>query len=353
MIAIIKSRNRGASNLLRERVFEELIRHNGLEFSYLDVSEHRFWDRAKQADYFLFAWTHERGEPEVAHTVIPLVENQLGISCYPNVNTCWHYNDKIRQAHLMTLSGYPAVPTKVFHEQGAALEWVDSASFPLVFKLSTGAGSSSVGLVNSAARAKALVRKMFSGGISEGKLPWGLGHVALETYARKVRKRLGRVRRQLVGEWSQPKVAADVRHANYALFQDYLAGNEFDTRITVVGGRAFAYRRFNRPGDFRASGSGLLDHDVEAIDLRCVEIALRISRELKFQSMAYDFLFDGKGEPRVCEISYVYRGDFVYQCPGHWDEKMEWHAGHYWPEYFILMDLLGAQNLRQPESLIP
>lgn len=31
-----------------------------------------------------------------------------------------------------------------------------------------------------------------------------------------------------------------------------------DTRVTVIGHCAFGYRRYNRPGDFRASGSGRL-----------------------------------------------------------------------------------------------
>src|SRR6185503_17089802 len=48
-------------------------------------------------------------------------------------------------------------------------------------------------------------------------------------------------------------------NTGYILLQEFLSNNKFDTRVTVIGNRAFAYRRFNRPNDFRASGSGNFD----------------------------------------------------------------------------------------------
>ena len=73
---------------------------------------------------------------------------------------------------------------------------------------------------------------------------------------------------------------------NYVLFQRFLPDNEFDTRITVIGDRAFGFRRMTRKSDFRASGSGIIDYDIGKIDLRCVDIAFRVSQQLGFQSMA-------------------------------------------------------------------
>ena len=119
--------------------------------------------------------------------------------------------------------------------------------------------------------------------------------------------------------------------------------------MTVIGERAFAFRRMVRPGDFRASGSGRIDYDTSKIDPRCVEIAHRMSTELGFQSMAYDFLFTPEGEPQFCEISYTYLSRTVFDCPGYWDRQMEWHSGHLWPEYCHLVDCLGRPDLKAPE----
>ena len=132
---------------------------------------------------------------------------------------------------------------------------------------------------------------------------------------------------------------------NYVLFQRYLPNNTFDNLVNVVGNKAFACRRFVRKNDFRASGSGNWDLDRNNIDLRFVELALKISKELKFQSMAYDFLYDEKGEPKLCEISYTYPDD---PETGYWDEKLQWHDFKFLPPYFHLKETLNLYNLEQP-----
>ena len=65
--------------------------------------------------------------------------------------------------------------------------------------------------------------------------------------------------------------------------------------------------------------------------------------------MAYDFLFDENNNPQFCEISYTYSDTAIFNCPGYWDSNINWHEGHYWPQYFQLMDALNLHDLRQPE----
>ena len=141
-----------------------------------------------------------------------------------------------------------------------------------------------------------------------------------------------------------------LRHKNYVYFQRFVAGNEWDTRVTTAGNRAHAFRRFNRPNDFRASGSNRWDIDPEKIDLRMVRIALEISKYFGFQAMAYDFIYDEQKKPKIVEMSYLYGGagypDFMN---GYWDANMNWHAGRYWPQYFELIDLLNIPDLKLPE----
>ena len=121
-----------------------------------------------------------------------------------------------------------------------------------------------------------------------------------------------------------------------------MPGNDFDTRVTVIGDRAFGAMRRNRPNDFRASGSGDCLFDSAKVDRRCVEIAFQVTDKLKTQSMAVDFLVDARGAPKICEISYCSVASPVYDCPGYWDRDFHWHAGHFWPQDLILEDVLGA-----------
>lgn len=138
------------------------------------------------------------------------------------------------------------------------------------------------------------------------------------------------------------------REKNCVLFQKFLPNNEYDTRVTIIGNRAFAFRRFNRKNDFRSSGSGLIDYELNKVDIVFIQLAFNISMKLCFQSMAYDFLWDENHNPALCEISYTYVDEAVYKCPGYWDVDLNWHEGNFWPQYFHLVDLLHMPELKQP-----
>ena len=78
--------------------------------------------------------------------------------------------------------------------------------------------------------------------------------------------------------------------------------------------------------------------------MRCVEIAFSVTRKLEAQSMAFDFVFDEEGEPKIVEVSYCYVSNLVHQCSGYWDSKMNWNEGNLWPEDAILADVLNQIN---------
>lgn len=128
----------------------------------------------------------------------------------------------------------------------------------------------------------------------------------------------------------------------YFYVQEYLPGNEFDTRVTIIGDRAFAFRRFVRPNDFRASGSGCIDYDPTSIDERCIQIAFESSKKVGSQCLAYDFVQGPDDSPVVIEVCYGFVAQAVFNCPGHWDSQMEFHIGQMWPQDAILLDLTNT-----------
>jgi hypothetical protein len=138
-------------------------------------------------------------------------------------------------------------------------------------------------------------------------------------------------------------------HQHYVLFQRYLPDNRYDMRIVTYGDRAFGYRRFQRPGDFRASGSQIKDLNPKNIDPECVKLSQKISKDFGFQCMAYDFFYGANGEPRILEICYTLPELAIVNLPGYWDGDLKWHAGNFWPQYFHLRDLLERPDLEQPE----
>jgi len=143
------------------------------------------------------------------------------------------------------------------------------------------------------------------------------------------------------------------RQRDYIYFQEFLPGNAFDTRITVVGNRAFGFQRANRPNDFRASGSGKLVYDPAKVDKRCLAVAFEVADRIKSHSVAFDFLFSPQGHPMIGEISYCYMPQAIHACPGHWDSSLRWHEGHVWPQDAILDDLLLSVTQSRGNGLPP
>ena len=123
--------------------------------------------------------------------------------------------------------------------------------------------------------------------------------------------------------------------------------------MTVIGNRAFAFRRFNRPGDFRASGSGRIDWDPQQIDEEAVRLAFRVARRLQTQSLAVDLLQQG-GRKLLTEISYTYASWAVRDCPGHWvlqgdadaGVPLSWIEGGMHPEDAIFDDFVARLQSR-------
>lgn len=330
------------------RIYLNILKHNNVPFVELDCSSPNFWEELKNVDFFIYKWGHDHQSHQKALSILPVIENQLKIKCFPNYNTCWHYDDKIKQYYLLKEKGFPVIDSFVFWEKKPALEWLNGwTEFPLVVKLTKGAGSINVKQIKSKPEAKRIIKKMFGKGVLQDSI--SLSHV-LKTLNYDLKKIFRYYAINFRNNYFQKeKKQFWHRHKNYVYFQRFLPDNLWDTRVTTAGVRAHAFRRFVRPGDFRASGSNRWDINPSHIDLEMIKIALKISKELGFQAMAYDFIYDEQKKPRIVEMSYLYGGagypDFMN---GYWDENLNWHEGRFWPQYFELIDLLGIEELQLP-----
>jgi hypothetical protein len=296
-------------------------------------------DQVRGCDGFMWRWAHFGGMYQIARRLIPVLEGQLRLAVYPDQNTCWHYDDKAAQAFLLPGAGIPVPRTWVWFDYPSAREWISTASYPLVLKLAEGAASTNVVLVRSPQEAEVWLNRLFRSGL--GTLQW-------KPWSWRKRLRAA-AKCMLIGH---PPAHPWPLHRNYALFQEFLSGNDHDTRVTVIGDRAFAFRRFNRVNDFRASGSGLLDYDAAAVAPDFVRLAFLVARRLKTQSCAIDGLWKER-QAVVGEISYTYVSSAVHECPGHWELQgepetgtLQWVPGQMWPEEAQIADFLQRLERR-------
>jgi len=339
MLVGIHKDSYGKFNKFLER-YEKILDYNNIDHIRLESSQLDFWEKVRTLDLFIFRWGVSDSSHQIADSIIPIIEKELRIKCLPDYITSWPYEDKIKEYYLLKQHGFPIIDTYIFWDKIVALTWLETAKFPMVFKLKRGAGSKNVILVKNKKQAKRIVNKMFGSGIC----PRNIYRHKFDLM-KEIRHLGGNIFRKYRGQdvsslWQKQK--------NYVLFQKFLPNNKYDTRITVIGDRAFGFRRFNREDDFCASGSGKIDYDVEKVDKRCIEIAFSVSEEMHFQTMAYDFLFTPDGKPQFSEISYTYLDAAIYNCPGYWNSNLNWHDGHFWPQYCQLKDALNLPDLKQP-----
>lgn len=251
-----------------------------------------------------------------------------GVKCFPNSQTCWHFDNKVWEKYLLEAVKAPLVPSYVFYSKKDALEWANKTLFPKVFKLKGGAGASNVRLARTQKEAEQLIKRCFGKGFSQYRWQEHLYENWRKYKEKKVPLR--NVLRPLyyaIKPWPTEFSHYHQKEIGYAYFQDFIPNNNFDVRVCVVGKKAFALKRMTRKNDFRASGSGTIVYDKQQIDERCVQIAFEVNSKLHAQSIAFDFVFDEFKNPLIVEISYGYAVKAYDLCEGYWTDDMMWHAG--------------------------
>ena len=326
----------------------EYCKKNNYNYSLVNCFDNNIVHIVEDHDAIL--WNFEIGTPQesiFAKDILISLEYK-GIKVFPNVNTCWHYDNKIAQKYLLESICDFTIPTYIFYDLPEAQSWINETTFPKVFKLSKGAGSSNVQLVQSKKQALKLAKKAFSFGFSHyGLFKDSSNRIQKHQKNRDYYQVIKRLPNTVFNIYKY-KLATG-REKNYIYFQDFIPDNHYDTRVTVIGKRAFAFRRFVRNNDFRASGSGKIDYSTDDINRDCLKIAFQIAERLKTQSIACDFVQNCNGEQKLIEVSYSFDPYCVYNCPGYWSPTdLDWHPCHTWPQDAIIEDLIDSiQNKHQ------
>ena len=270
-------------------------------------------------------------EKRAANYILNTIEYVYHIPTWPNFQTRWHFDEKIAQHYLLKSIDVPQIQSWVFWDFESAKFFLENyESYPIVMKLSVGAGAANVFLVQNVDEALLFARDMFEQGI----FPYTKNEFNNKSLKRKIKNTANYIRKNII-----PVPDNYNLQKNYVYIQEYIP-NSGDIRVTIIGDRAFAFCRENRENDFRASGSGRIIYDLSKIPLQAIESAFEVSKKLQFQSMAYDFLLNNEGQALINEISYGYNDRAVYECRGHWDSELKWHEGHMWPEEAQVQDFI-------------
>lgn len=324
---------------------------NKIDFKKVNCYDSDIVHQLDDCDALIWHWNQEDYKAALCARQLTQSLEKKGIKVFPDTNTSWHYDDKVGQKYLLEAVNAPLVHSYVFYSEKEALNWIDQAVFPKVFKLRAGAGSVNVKLIETKKKARFLTRKAFHRGflpinrISDLKNRFRnfLEHKNLAS-AKKVFG--GFMRLFIPTEYER----FSHNHKGYIYFQDFIPDRKYDTRLVVIGNKCFGARRNCRKGDFRASGSGLSEYDPQLIEKECVVEAFETAKKLKLQSVAFDFVkYDNTA--KILEMSYCFpTGATVDKCPGYWDNYLNWHEEKVNAEYFMIEDFikeLQAQILKK------
>lgn len=319
----------------------ELAQAEGVSVVPVDVFADDIIPRIAGCDAFMWRCPPSAHPRLYAKRLLPAIEHGLGIPVFPSLPTGWHFEDKLAQYYLLALAGIPTPSTQVLWDRRQAKAFCVQAGYPFVLKLSAGYQATNVRMVHSPHDALFYVDELFGAGLVSLR-PASVG--GPRRFFRRLRAAVN-----LAGgrHQNRPNSEAELHHG-YFYAQEFLPGNTFDTRVTVIGKRAFAFRRFNRPGDFRASGSGRIDWNPDAIAKDAVRLAYRVADQLGTQTVAIDVLRRG-AEPVVGELTLSYASWAIRDCPGHWvltgdpqSGRLEWSKGQTLAEDAIFSDFLAC-----------
>jgi len=318
----------------------EYCEQNKIPFKLVDCTDSDIISQLKDCDGLMWHW----GQGDYRHQLFARqltysLEN-VGIKVFPNSATCWHFDDKVGQKYLFESLNISLINSYVFYTKKEALKWLNSTTYPKVFKLRGGAGSTNVSLARNKRQGIKRVNTAFGKGFPAFSKLNVIKEKARKFNVKKDFKSILGLTKSIV-RLIMParKRSLLAREKGYVYFQDFIPYKEFDIRLIVIGNRCFGTRRFVRKNDFRASGSGSVDNSPEKINLEIVRKAFEIARLLKTQVIAFDFLED-EGKIKVVEISYGFPVLPSDGIPGYWDNELKWHDGLFKSQYWMIENFL-------------
>ncbi len=269
--------------------YQSYAEQHGLTCRMVDMCRS---DWAKQFDgCACVVWRPNLFHPwlEQGREKIWFIESELGMRVFPSWRTFCMYDNKKQQAYFFQHHGIPTPKTFVSYNGGECAAWLNYCEYPFVSKTSDGSASRGVKLIKTKEEAQKELKLAFS----ESKVSRFLRRHAYHGLRRVDR-----------GD-------------RYVIWQEFMKDNPRDCRLSVVAKKyVFVLYRRNRPGDFRASGSGMEEYE-GPIGNDEAKYFVELCRTHGFDTMSFDLLFRGD-EFVVSEMSFTNPIGHLDNVPGYY-----------------------------------
>lgn len=327
----------------------EWCKKNNVDYKIVDAYDSDIINNIGDCDGFMWHWYQDSYADQLFAKQLTLSITAMGIKVFPDVNTSWHFDDKLGQKYLFEGLGLPHVKTYAFYEKNKALKWIDNVTYPIVFKLRGGAGSNNVKKVINKRKAEWIVKKAFTSGfpvVDVYEVAWQ----TLWEYKRDKKNiklfRFGYYLFRAMAGLKPESMLLREKQKGYIYFQEFIPNNTYDDRMVIVGDKCFCIRRVCRKNDFRASGSGIKIYDHTVFPEKSVALAFLVAEKIGTQSVAMDIVYDIDGQPKIIEISYCFVTDMF---SGYFNKEFKWINEKVTPQIFMIEDFMQSIE-KQNES---
>ncbi len=250
-------------------IWAPIFEKKGYEVVLLDVYLKLDQDRLLDENWDAFIWRakHDPWIKNLGKRYLSFFDLQRNIKTFPSFRDYSHYDDKISQYFIMRNKRINTPKTFIFFDKNEAQKFMDSAELPLVFKATSGSGSSNVNLVKSTTQGKKLIRKAFGKGI--------------KTFFKE-----------------------EPIH-RYCYYQEFIPGNTGDYKIICFGDkRITGFFRKNVEDEIKKSRSEFYKFDLPD---SLLEFISGVNEKLgSLPVMSYDVIQDTEGNWFVTEFGVIY-----------------------------------------------
>jgi hypothetical protein len=262
---------------------------------------------------------------------------------FPNFKTCFFYENKILQKYIFDAHAIPAPKTYVQFDKKKSLNFISKYSFPIVYKLKTGAGSHNVKLLYNEKEAKNFIYRLFKKGINPINFKErSKDRLSALKKKKNIRTLLSFIKSliNIVLKIKPLEYKLRNREIGYFYTQEYINNNEYDDRLVIIGNRCYCLRRYCRRDDFRASGSGNFEFNHNIFPKESIQICFDAASKLMTQCVAFDVIYKDS-TPLIVEMSYSFSSGYPYNnCDGYFDKDLKWHKLLILPENAMIIDFL-------------
>ena len=289
-------------------------------------------------DFFIWHFNPEDKERALGlFTTLELME----VKTFPDLKSLIFFDNKIFQSNLLKSLKINIPSYKIYYDFRSLYKNLSKQIFPTVFKLKGGAGSNNVFLIKSKIHLLFKAFKMFTFGYNQVSRWNNLSNLIKKYFDGQVG--LFKVFKGIVRLFVKTKRDRRLgKELGYFYLQEFLPNNKNDIRIIIIGDRCFAFTRYNRKNDFRASGSGNSSFSKDLIPKELIKHSFEIYNKLGMISVAFDFLIKDS-EYTLIEISYGFIKDLYENCEGYWTEDLKWNNEDVRPELFIIETLFSEK----------